>query len=488
LQKPELCLDPTYPIDKSEFQILFHRIIFATIYNLSLEGCKSVSIVDIDTFVSPYVSEYNVLKDNSFEDYIKTVIELTDVENFEYYYKEFRKFSCLNTYRENGFDIKRFYDEDKSEESQLENLNQYTIEDIINYYEGLEVSIKRQFTNDGDDTVRKKAGDNGIDIFHSFKETPMIGLSFESKYLTTLWDGWRKGQLYIRSGDTSSGKSRSCIGDLANICAKEIYDLQENKWMENPNGINKGLYIGCEMNLDEECDPLFWAYISGVESAKITKGKTSKEEDKLVEHAISVVQDSNIYLTDMPSFNIKKIEEEIAYYKRECDIGYVAFDYMLLSNSLVKEFVEQRGRGVGARGDEILLELSKQLKDMCKKYDIGMITSTQVNADIKDYRNRDYQVLRGGKAVADKATGGSISMPITNQELKLIEPYLERRGFGLLKPNFVETVYKSRFSEYPKECKIFSNYNLGNMRKVEMFVTDKDFKPINIPKTIVQLV
>ena len=48
----------------------------------------------------------------------------------------------------------------------------------------------------------------------------------------------------------------------------------------------------------------------------------------------------------------------------------------------------------------------------------------------------------------------------------------------MITPNWVETVYKSRFSEFPKECKIFSFYNLGNMRKIEMFVTDKDFKII----------
>jgi hypothetical protein len=39
--------------------------------------------------------------------------------------------------------------------------------------------------------------------------------------------------------------------------------------------------------------------------------------------------------------------------------------------------------------------------------------------------------------------------------------------------------------KYPKECKIFSYYNLGNMRKIEMFVTDKNFKQIDVPKTIV---
>lgn len=57
----------------------------------------------------------------------------------------------------------------------------------------------------------------------------------------------------------------------------------------------------------------------------------------------------------------------------------------------------------------------------------------------------------------------------------------------MIEPNWVETVYKARFSEFPKECKIFSVYNLGNMRRTEMYVTDKDFKIIkDIQKTIIE--
>jgi hypothetical protein len=244
------------------------------------------------------------------------------------------------------------------------------------------------------------------------------------------------------------------------------------------------------MELDKEVDPIFWAYISGVESSKIIHGKTTEEEDKRIERAIDIINDDCIYLYNMPRFNIKKIEEKIKLHKQLHNIDYVCFDYISINGDLIKEFVKNRGSGVATRGDEVLLELSKSLKDMALEYDVAIITATQVNADIKDYKMRDYQVLRGGKAVADKATGGSISMPITAQELKLVEPIVANLNahaeFGkMVQPNFVETVYKSRFSEYPKECKIFSEFNLGNMRKRELFVTDKDFNLIEVPKTII---
>ena len=45
----------------------------------------------------------------------------------------------------------------------------------------------------------------------------------------------------------------------------------------------------------------------------------------------------------------------------------------------------------------------------------------------------------------------------------------------------------SMISKESLRTKIFSVYNLGNMRKTEMYVTDKDFKIIkDIEKTIIE--
>lgn len=496
------CLDSKYPLDKDDFGkdketgILFHRTLYATIYNLAIKGVKQIDEIMVEEFLHNYPAQEQIYLDSNGRDFIFSMKELSydKVENIQYYWEIVRKHSLLRDYEKSGTDIKEIWDNEKSNIKNEEELNNWSIDKIISHFEDKQLLIKRKYTQEEDGTSRKKSGDKGHEIFINFKENPSIGLSFESKYLTTLWNGFDKGQLYIRSGDTSSGKSRGIVGDLACISAKEIYDIEDKKWVENPNGINNVLYIGCEMELDEECDPLMWSYVSGVDSAKITKGRCDKEETKLVEHAIDIVKDSGIWLTDMPNFNIQRLENEIKYYKKECNIEYVGFDYMLLNQSLVKEFCQNRGSGIGSRGDEVLLELSSALKNLCKKYDIGLLSGTQVNASISDYKMRDYQVLRGGKAVADKATGGSISMPITKQELNLVEAYVtnhkvQKVGFGtVIYPNFVETVYKSRFSEYPKECKIFSNYNLGNMRKQELFVTDKNFKPIRINPTIVNLI
>lgn len=486
-----------YPLDKDDFCVQYQKIIFAFIKHLYKNGNKSVGYFELDTIISKYPAQYEVFKDcggrGGIEEYLEMIQDLSDVDNFEYYYKQVRKLSCLRDYRDDdGHKIDKFWDINKSDEDNLKDLETVSIEDILDYFEALQSKKVNKYKID-EDTKDKKFGENGLQIYKSFKDAPIVTAELESKYLTTLWNGFGRKQLFIRSGDTSSGKSRSCLGDLIGVCATEKYDIETKQWIKNKNGGHRGLYIGCEMELDEEVEPLVWAYISGVESSTIIHRRETKEEDERIKKAIEITERDGIWGCDMPSFNIRKIEDKIRYYKKNHDIEYLAFDYILLNSAVVKEFVQNRGKGIGARGDEILLEISEALKNLAKKYDIGIITATQVNADIKDYRNRDYQVLRGGKAIADKASGGSISMPITPQELKLVEPYVlawnkkHNNGLEIKEPNWVETVYKSRFSEFPKECKIFSYYNLGNMRREEMFVTSKEFQILkDVPKTYVE--
>ena len=59
------------------------------------------------------------------------------MENFDGYYKDFKKLSCLRSYKENGFDITNFWDEEKTDETNLENVNKYEVEDILNYYDNI---------------------------------------------------------------------------------------------------------------------------------------------------------------------------------------------------------------------------------------------------------------------------------------------------------------------------------------------------------------
>lgn len=496
LNNPKLATNGEYPLNLkrkgndmewNDFVTLWQKQLYGIILNLAEQGVQEIDEILISQVLDKYPSVKPVFDEIDYMDKIPTLKNICKAEAINYHYNVVRKYSLLRWYRDKGYNINKFYDLNGDESEQLEKFEQYTIEDIVEYFNGTQITANRLFVKEEDDTERKKAGVGGHKVLDYFAKGGTFGLFFESRYLTTLWEGCSKGQLYIRSGDTSSGKSRSMLGDLACLCVNELWNPYTKQWIKNPNGQNnRGLYIGCEMNIYTEVDPILWGYVADVETSKTRRWNMTEIEKDRVAKAVDICANSQIWLTDMPSFNIAKLEQEIKEHKEKYNIDYVIFDYILISNELAREFADKRGK-MGGRSDEALLELSKALKDLAKKYDVAILTGTQVNADIKDYRNRDYQVLRGGKAVADKADGGSISMPITEAEKVLVEDYVTkynatyRQGKEPLYPNFVETVYKLRFSEFPKECKIFSYYNLGTMRKIEMFCTDKEFEPIDIP-------
>ena len=121
VQNPTLCLDEKYKLDKNEFAVnKFHQILYVSIYNLACNGYKTISIMDLNEFLKPYEAQYNVYLDNNGDSYIETIIELTDENNFDGYYKEFRKLSCLTVYKDNGFDISKFWNEEISDEKNME--------------------------------------------------------------------------------------------------------------------------------------------------------------------------------------------------------------------------------------------------------------------------------------------------------------------------------------------------------------------------------
>ena len=67
----------------------------------------------------------------------------------------------------------------------------------------------------------------------------------------------------------------------------------------------------------------------------------------------------------------------------------------------ILEEITRRSGGVKLREDNILFMLSIRLKDICNKYGIFILSSTQLNGDYQDAKTPDQNLLRGAKAIAD---------------------------------------------------------------------------------------
>lgn len=490
LQRPELTLESKYPLDKDEWIILFQKILYATVYNLALSGCKTISLLDIVEFVKPYQSEYNVLEDNNFEDYITTVIELTDVDNFEYYYTEFRKFSCLNVYKEKGFDIKKFYDEDKSEESQLENLNQYSIKDIVNWFEKQQSDIRKQFfLNDKIEVMT--CGDGFDELLDELEEEPMIGAGLCSPTLNNLYRGWCRGHLILRGSPSSFGKTCMGVSDQNNVSVLKIWSDEAQDFVDNPYYQGKGAYIHTEQKMREEIQPRFMANISGIPYHKILDGDFTKEEKERLSEAGRIAKESELRIINYPMFTANGLREMIKNLSLD-GYEYITFDYCWDNFYIGSELKAISGTAI--RQDMSLLHLVDTLKMSAEQFDVAVATMIQLNGREKEVDIVDESCLFGSKSVKTKLDNGSIYMYPRQKELKQVESltakwnnkYNKQAFGGTIIPNAVSHCFKTRYGRFGQNVKVWHYVDNSIGKMIDMFATTWDNKPIDIPPLYIE--
>lgn len=487
VQNPTLCLDEKYKLDKSEFAVnKFHQILYVSIYNLACNGYKTVSIMDLNEFLRPYEAQYNVYLDNSGDSYIATIIELTDVDNFDGYYKEFRKLSCLTVYKENGFDISKFWNEEISDEKNMENLNQYKIEDILNYYDNLQLQIDKVYYPKEKDLEETKAGFGLEELKAQLQEEPLYGHSFCSELMNTVTRGLMDGQLTCFSSPSGTGKTSIAVATMTKLCAKQLWNDKADSFVDNPYQTkNGGLYIQFELDNVQELSVKFLSYIANIPVSTILNGHYTAEQSLRIDTAIDILQNSNIHLVYMPNFTMKNIEQEIKDHVLNHGIELLVYDYIQDGGAINAEMVRANG-GVGLRTDQVLANLSDFLKLMARTYNIPVYTCTQTNANLGSVEAIGVESIAGSRAVANKLDIGGVFLPLRPKELKareIIEQEIGYRGFGLPHATHIYHMYKVRFGSYPQNIKIWVNVDLGTGRMIDCFATDWQNKVIKVPKT-----
>jgi hypothetical protein len=148
----------------------------------------------------------------------------------------------------------------------------------------------------------------------------------------------------------------------------------------------------------------------------------------------------------------------------------VFYDYIFIGPALLGEF-----RGFSLRNDEVLLMFATALKDLAVELNVAMFTSTQVNASADDNKNiRNEASLAGGRSTINKADNGAIMARPTNEELEALQELCARFGT----PNVVTDIFKARSGEWT-QVRIWSQVNLGTMKKKDLFITDSRFEPLD---------
>lgn len=473
LIKPSLALSEKYPLSPSDFQPTnFHLRLYQAILALAKRGCETVTALDIYNLCKNNKPVETLFKENNLADFIDTIKQLAVVDNFPVYYDSVRKCSLLRAYNQAGFNVDKF---DKDPE-------QYSIKDIVDWYDGQFIHIKKEFYKD-ESTIEIKAGDGLADIKEQYKQEPAFGSSTFSQYLNTAVRGWQPGQLIMHGAVSGSGKTALGLYNLALIGCPELWDEQAGCYKPNPCYQHEGcLYVQYELDLKKELSPKLVGSVSGVGTYHFLDGKYEEGEEERVDRAIEIINQSNIYLVSMPSFTTEKLKSLIKDYVINKQVKYIVFDYVSKQSSVSSEVAKRNN--TATRGDEVLAEIVSTLKDIAVEHNVAVLTFCQTNANINQQEVLDAGCLAGSRAMQDKLDAGTIINKLRRNEQDVCNMMMESHfSNSPIKPNRILHLFKARFGSTAQDIRIWGYLDLNTGRFYDMWCTDLDNNPITVDKT-----
>ena len=111
-QKPDLLIDNNVHLEKDDFVLKFHQIVFTAINNIisDVGTEKPISVFDVDTYLKNFESYYQVWKENRGLDYLQSCIDNSNSAMFDLNYQTIKKMSLLRLYKFKGFSLEGIYD------------------------------------------------------------------------------------------------------------------------------------------------------------------------------------------------------------------------------------------------------------------------------------------------------------------------------------------------------------------------------------------
>ncbi len=276
--------------------------------------------------------------------------------------------------------------------------------------------------------------------------------------------------LFLMNNFICTHNTRNAIGDACYLSYPICWNIEKNKW-DFTGATEKVLVIVTEQEKDE-VQTMIISYLSGVNEEKILYGSYDEEESDRIQKALWIMDKyNNLYITEMPNPNVQQIKFVVKEMCRRYDIGYVFYDYLFSNPSLLNEY-----RDLKIREDQALGIFSAELKALAVETNTFILTSTQTNAKVEDDGKeiKNESVIRGSRAIIDKADIACVCARPSQEDLEHIEPYC-----SFLKPNIVTDIYKVRRGRF-NNVRIWSYIDLGTCRKTDLFVTNTQYELIEV--------
>ena len=488
LNDSSLVVSDKYPLDKTDFCIQYQKFIYVSIVNLYKKGTKNIGFMELDTYLSKYPEQHEVFKDcggrGDIEGYLETICELADINNYESYYNDVRKLSCLRDYKDSGQDIEKFWDYNKSDEDNLRGLEGVTIEDIVNYFELVQIQMNQKYIihNKIQEMV---CGDGFDELLDELEEEPMVGAQLSQPILNNLFRGWCKGHLILRGSPSSFGKTLMGGMDIITVGCKKLYDAKKDEWYDNPYYQGKSVIIHSEQASKKEIQTRLCSILAQVPYHVELDGEFTKEEKARLSMAGKITKESGLKIINYPNFTATGIR---ALFKRLSIEGYEYFyqDYTWNNSHIISDMKKTMGL-TNVTEPNALLHFVNELKLVAEELDIAVMTSMQLNDTYKTAEIIDEGCLYASKAVKTKLDCGFITTTPRKKELAQIEPLItswnkkhNKDGMEMIRPNMLCSCFKVRYGRYGENVKVWSYIDKGIGKTIDMFATDVDNTPIKI--------
>lgn len=473
-----------YKFNEEDFCEKFHKILFGSIYNLHLHGANSIDIITIENYLKQRPEAFAVYKANKGAEYLTNLTEITQLAAFDYYYQRVKKMTLLRAYQKVGMDVSWLYNPDEinnlvKKQAMEDWLDNTPIEEIADTIDERITNIKLAYI-DGTDEDAEQAS-NGIDEFlDSLLVNPEFGIPMFGPYINTITRGARLKKVYLRSGATGLGKSRTMVADACTFACTEIYNIETKQWEKNP-AHEPTLFITTEQE-KSEVQSMLLAFIADVDEEHILTSTYVEDEWDRIKYAVQVLKKSPLYIKELPDFSLQDIENTIKFSIREYGIKYVCYDYLHSSMKILSEISSKAGVK-GLREDNILFMLSVRLKDLANQYGIFILTATQLNGQAATAKEFDQNLLRGAKAIADKVDVAMLMLKASTEDIELLQPILQK---GYTAPDVKISIYKNRRGRY-KDILLWCKSRRESCRIIPMFATTSTFEFIEIADTKIKI-
>ena len=454
-----------YNLTPDDFYYKLDKYIFVAVDSLYRNGATRIQPIDVENYLRTNESATIVFKQQKGIEYLQDADYLAAEENFPYYYKRLKKFNLLQSFKDKGIDISDFYIEDALSQKALEINEKFESLEISDIVDGIKkkiLGVERNFIqNDTTETI------NVFDDIQSIIDDAVsgadIGLPLQGEIFNEVCAGARKGIFVLRSGGSGTGKTRQAVGDACFLAFPFRYDDTKGEWVQVGNG-KRTLVITTEQTA-KEIQRMVLAYLTGFSETKFRYGGFTDREVKIIKQALWVMEQyqDNMHIVRMPNPTIELVKTIVRENVMLYDIEYVFYDYIHIGPSLLNEF-----KGFNLRNDEVLLNFSTALKDLAVELNVFMMSSTQVNAKADDNSNiKNEASIAGSRSIINKADVGVIISRPTKEELEFFH---SEQGVTF-EPTMVTDVYKVRSGEW-NQLRIWSDVNLGNLRKNDLFATN----------------